>query len=354
MLLLVAGAVASAGCQHVALADDVDLDFDFFRLLGPSDMLHSPYVAGADFDVYSVTDGRHSEEGWRISTSDASVVRVDETVGDGFASVTAVGAGSVDLILSDAGGDEIHRSSVEVTQADRAELRAHGPMIVGREELQPEDTDQIQVLVGGSGTFLVEWHAGETRLFGHGALSAESDAGVTAEPRRTHLFEDREWVTFTALEAGRHEVRLMANGALLRTITIVAVDEAAVDHVLLHGMDESEATTGDPLAVYAQAYDADGVPIYGVEYEWDLDEEPETGLGDVYRYSFESGRERMLCARHGEQEAFASIQAAHGWVDSTNRLGCSTSGAAPGWLALPALAAFAGLLPAWRRRRPRS
>lgn len=351
---LVAGVLAAAGCQRARLADSVDLEFDFLRLLGPSDRLHSPYVAGADFHVYSIGVDEDEGIGWRIFTSDPAVMRVDETLGDGHVSVTAVSAGIVDLILNDERGEEIHRASVDVIEADRADLVAHGAMIIGRDELQPERTDEIQVLVGGLGTFLVEWYGGEERLLGHGALTAESDEGADALPRRTFLFEDREWVTFTALEPGRHDVRLMANGNLVRTITIVAVDEDAIDHVLLHGMDESGASDGEPLTVYAQAYDADGVPIYGVEYQWDLDGAPQVGLGDLYRYEFESGRERTLCARHNEQEAFASIHAAGGWVDSTNRLGCSVgvAGIARGF-ALPALAALAPLLLVWRRRRGR-
>lgn len=326
-------------CGGPRLADGIDLELDFNPLRGPSDRLHSPYVAGADFSVWSIHADEEDEVGWTIGTSDPSVVHIREQVGNGHARVSAAAPGEVDLTIVDAEGQEIHRAGVEVVQPDRADLIAHGPRIVHRPELQPETTDELTVLVGGSGTFLVEWYAGNDRLHGHGALSAESGPGVAVEPRQTHLFEDREWVTFTALEPGRHEVELLANGELTRTITIVAVEEAAIDHVELHGENEGEADEGDQLVVYAQAYSDDGTPIYGVEYQWDVDGAPEEGLGDLYRYNFAPGMVRELCARHGAHETFATIQSSGGFVDSTNRIGCSVGAVgASGGLPLAALA----------------
>jgi len=339
-------------CGGPRLADGIDLELDLNPLDGPSDLLHSPYVAGADFGVWSIHADEDDEVGWTIGTSDPSVIRIREQVGDGYARVSADAPGDVDLMILDAEGQELHRTGVEVVQPDRAELVAHGPRIVRRPELQPESTDELQVLVGGSGTFLVEWYEGDDRLFGHGALSASSGPGVAVEPRLTHLFEDREWVTFTALEAGRHEVELMANGEVTRTITIVGVDEAAIDRVDLHGEDEGRASEGDQLVVYAQAYDDAGAPIYGVEYEWDVDGVREEGLGDLYRYAYAEGMDRELCARHGVHETFATIQSSGGFVDSTNRIGCSVGPVgAPGGLPIAALALIGVAL--IRRRRPR-
>lgn len=342
-------ALIASGCAGPRLGDTIDFEFDFSPFTGPAHSLHSPYVAGADFDVYAI--GVDDEEGWRITTSDPAMLHVDSGGLDGdAAAVTATGAGAVDLILTNDRDREVHRAPVDVLAADRADLIAHGPLILERPELQPETTEEIQVLVGGSGTFLVEWFAGEEQLSGHGALSVETDPGATAAPRRTFLFEDREWLTVSALEAGRHEIRLMANGALVRTITVIGVDETAIDQVQIHGMDETGARDGDPLTAYAQAYAADGTPIYGVEYEWDLDGAAQDGLGDLYRYEFERGHDRMLCARHGTTEAFATIQAARGWVDSTNELGCSASPSASGG-ALAALPVLAPFVLVWRRRR---
>ncbi len=346
---LFALAVPLAGCQAPRLADGIDFEWDFFQLLGPSDQLHSPYVAGASFSVWSIGVDEDEEVGWTIATSDPAVIGVVEQVGDGHARVRANGAGQVDLLLNDETGEEVHRSAVEVVAADRAELLAHGPIIVGRPELQPETFDTIQVLVGGSGTFLVEWSAGGDALSGNGALSTESDPGVVAEPRQTYLFEDREWVTFHVEAPGEHSVTLLANGVAVRTITVIGVEEAAIDRVELHGMDESDADRGDALVVYAQAYASDGTPIYGVEYTWDVNGTTEPGLGDLYRYSYAPGVIVDVEARHEDLAAAVTIMSSGGWVDSTNRLGCSVGavGAGSGG-ALPLLAL--GLL-AWRRRR---
>lgn len=345
-------AISLAGCQGVGLADGIDLELNFFRLLGPSDALHSPYVAGASFSVYSIHVDPEDEVGWRIGTSDPAVIRVGDTIGDGAAEVFAVAPGDVDLLLLDETGQEVHRAAVEVVQPDRAELLAHGPLLVRRPGLQPESTDTITVLVGGAGTFLVEWYADGDQLRGNGALSATADEGAFAEPRQTFLFEDREWVTFTVDTPGPHEVQLFANGVLTRTLTVVGVAEDAIDRVELHGMDERGAERGDAMVVYAQAYAADDTPIYGVEYAWDVDGLPEEGLGDLYRYTFAPGRVHDLCARHEGLEATATIQSSGGFVDSTNRLGCSVSavGAGGGALGLPLIAAAVLV---WRRRRAR-
>ena len=308
LLLCLAGALA--GCNGVRLADSVDLELDFNFLDGPSDRLHSPYVAGADFDVYATGLDDDEETHWSIGTSDPSVIFVGETIGrGGAANVVALSPGTVDLIARDDTGDDEHRATVEVVQPDEARLVAHGPQIVRRPELQPENTDELRVLVGGSGTFMVRWFAEGDRLFGHGALSTESDPGVVAEPRRSFLFEDREWVTFHVSEVGSHEVRLFANGELTRTITVIGVTDADIDDVQIHGMDESGASEGEPLVVYAQAYAADGTPIYGVEYQWDLDGDPVDGLGDLFRYGYAPGVSAELCARHGDLEAIATISA---------------------------------------------
>lgn len=344
-----AGLLALTGCDGVRLADSVDLVFDFNLLDGPSDELHSPYVAGAELDLYTINVDAEDEVGLSIRSSDASVLSIDAMPRAGVASATATGAGEVELFVRDERETELHRTVVEVVAPDRADLLAHGPMIVDREELQPESTDEIRVLVGGTGTFLVRWFADQRRLFGHGALTTESDPGVMARPRRSYVFEDREWVSFSATEEGRHEVRLLANGELVRTITVIGVVEEDIDDVRLHGMDESDAAEGQGLVVYAQAYTEDDVPIYGVEYEWDIDGETEDGLGDLFRYRFTPGVTGELCARHGMFEAITTISANEGFVDSSNDIGCAVGRGEPTWIALPLVAVLFSML--WARRR---
>lgn len=319
---LVAVAGLATGCERIGLADSVDLTFDWNPL--PSDELHTPYVAGADFSLFTTGVDEDDREGWSIESADPSILRVDSTA-DGAADVTATGAGETTIIVRDERGTARHEAPIEVRQANRAELFAHGGLIIGRPELQ-EDWDTIHVLVGGQATFEVRWFDGEERLFGHGALSATSSTGeVIVEPRRTFLFEDREWVTFSPQSPGEHEVTLLANGTAVRTVRVVGVEAGAVDHVELHGMDESAARDGDLLTVLAQAYDAEERAIFGVEFAWDLDGNTEDGFGDLYRYTFRPGTTHMLGAHFGELDVQAMIQGEEGFVDSTNRLFCSVT-----------------------------
>ncbi|MFK7987196.1 MAG: hypothetical protein AB8I08_14325 [Sandaracinaceae bacterium] len=347
-LLSLTGLLAT-GCDGVRLTDSVDLTFDFNFLRGPSDTLHSPYVAGADFTLFTTNVDRSEENQLVIASADDAILQVRGAGTPGEADAIAVTPGTVDLLVRDLDGNEMHRTPVDVVRADEARLVAHGPRIIGRPALQPENTDELQVLVGGTATFLVEWFADDEALNGHGALTTEHGDGVEAQPRRTHLFEDREWVSFSVLEEGAHEVRLLANGELVRTITLVGVAEDTIDVVRLHGMDETDATTDQELVVYAQAYAADETPIYGVEYEWDLNGFSEPGLGDLFRYRYAPGVSAELCARHGELEGFATVSATEGFVDSTNELGCSVSGSGPGWLGGPIAAGLFALV--WTRRR---
>jgi len=89
----------------------------------------------------------------------------------------------------------------------------------------------------------------------------------------------------------------------------------------------------------------------GVEYAWDLDGDPQDGLGDLYRYTYAPSHEGTLCARFGALEANAVIHGSEGTVSSTNNLSCAVGvvGAAtnggPWWVATLFVLAM-------RRRRP--
>jgi hypothetical protein len=340
--------VLGAGCSRVGLGDTVDLDWNWAPLLGPSDELHLPYVAGADFDLYTRFVDEDDQVGWTLESDDASVLRIDSTE-NGDASVTATGAGTTTVRILDEEGELVYDTPVDVRQATRAELLAHGAMIIGRPEMQ-ESWDEIRVLAGGSATFEVQWYDGDERLYGNGALTAVATGDILVEPRRTFLFEDREWVTFTPGSVGTYDVELRANGVAVRTVRVIAVAEDAVDSVSLHGMDESAAGEGDVLTVLAQAYDAEGRAIFGTEYSWDLDGIAQEGLGDLFRYELVPGDFRMLQA-HGVMDAAVMIQATEGWVDSTNNLGCTVSPGVPANGALSLLALGAAAIALARRRK---
>ncbi len=347
-IALAVASLALSACNSVRLADSVDLTFDWGPLQH-HDELHMPYAAGTDFSLYTIGISSRHTVGWTLESGDDSVVRVDST-SDGSARVTAVSAGTVAMSIVDADGQPVHDVALDVRQPDRAELMAHGPLIIDRPALQ-EDWSEIHVLAGHEATFEVRWFEGDTRLYGNGTLTAVADGDIDVTPRQTFLFEDREWVTFAPHSEGTYEVQLLANGQPVRTVQVVAVTADALDSVALYGMDEAHAHEGDLLTVLAQAYDVEGRAVFGVEYQWDLDGATQDGFGDLYRYALAPHSPRQLTAHFSGMEANVMIHATEGVVDSTNRLGCSVGGVGMPGTPLGAVALGMLALSLFRRRR---
>lgn len=354
----------ASGCG-LYLSDDVDLTFNFVRLLGPSDELHSPYVKGARFGVYlHETGGGPSKvkPGWRIESERPGVLTIEKLELNEYegesgkhrylrAAAFAAEEGPVDLIVRDEEGREVYRSSVEVLRPDRIDLLAHGPLLVRR---PPEQAvvPEPQVLVGGTATFLVRYYRGGRLLSGNGALGIGGGEGASGQARKTFLFEDRDWLTVTVQREGKTSVDLLVAGEAGRRATFLGVNEGAVSKVVLSPqvLGEERAQKGDWLVVLGEALDVMGRPIFGVEYKWSFGGKVEPGLGDLYRYEFAPDMRKLLTADHGAHHVELMIQAKQGYVDSTNRLGCSAAGRAPAGLFLPA-GALAGLLLVGARRR---
>lgn len=353
----------ASGCGFY-LSDDVDLTLNFLQLLGPSDELHSPYVKGARFGVYlHETGGGPSKvkQGWRIESERPGVLAIEKLELNEYegtsgkhrylrAAAVAVDEGQADLIVRDEEGHEVYRSSVEVLRPDRIELLAHGPLLLRRPEEQAVVQDP-QVLVGGTATFLVRYYRGGRLLSGNGALGIAGGDGASGQARKTFLFEDRDWLTVTVQREGAASVDLLVAGEQGRRATFIGVNEGAVSKVVLSPQvrGEERAQKGDWLVVLGEALDAMGRPIFGVEYTWSFGGKAESGLGDLYRYEYAPDMRKLLTADHGSHHVELMIQAKQGFVDSTNRLGCSAAGRAPAGLLLPG--ALAGLLLAGARRR---
>jgi hypothetical protein len=244
----------------------------------------------------------------------------------------------------------VHRDSVSIEQPDHADLYAHGPLLIG----SPEDSvSSVQVLSGGSATFLVEYsHAGH-RVYGNGVLGAAAPGNaVLAEPRTTFLLINREWLTVTALAGATGEVAisLTANGSPVGSVLVHLASEADLSRIALSGQDESGAKKDEPMAVLLQGYDRNNQSIYGVEATFLLAGVMQTGSGDLFRYSYDPRKPTMLLASHGDKQASAMLHTGSGYVTSTNVIGCQAAGGRPG-PALPlALAAGLALLLLARRR----
>jgi hypothetical protein len=177
--------------------------------------------------------------------------------------------------------------------------------------------------------------------------------GLGAAVKKTFLLEDRDWLQLSPVAVGTLTLPILVGGQKVSDLVIEAVDKSAVASLRILGVDESRANTGDALTALAQAYDADGGPIFGVNYQWELDGAAQTGLGDLYRYHYEPRALHALCARFGALDAVATIHGT-GFVDSTNHVGChaapGSAAVRPWWLAA-GLAGLAALVSVRRARR---
>ena len=323
-----------AGCQEVTIVDDVDLDLDWNPLTGPSDALHTPYVQGASFSVWVNTAKKQSLHGWHMTSADEGVMKLgaptlstnEEELN---VAATARTPGTVELSVVDSAGEVRHRRTVEVRFPDRVDILPHGPLLLGQSDVPSEE--RPQVLHNGTATFLVQYSAGGEHLAGHGALEAVSAVDIDAHAEKTSFLEDRDWLVIdTQNTAVTGELTLKVAGQTARTLTVDAVAESAIDHMVLSGGDGKDAHTKDWELVYAAAFDAQARPIYGVEFAFTANAVKQEGFGDLYRYQFDSKLPVMLEATHGVHADGLMIHSSGGFVDSTNRIGCmAVPGSAP-------------------------
>ena len=334
--ILLALAVGACGPTY-SMTDDIDLTWDF--ALTPrrfADNLHSPYVRGTLVTVFaSSSDSGEDLHGWTIESSDPGVFRIDagelaSTGHDLAIRGQAVAEGTATLTLRDRRGNAVGRGQAEVRLPDAVELDAHGSLILGRDDEAP--VHEARVLAGGEATYLVRYFRGGHELHGNGVLSIETPDGVTGQARTTFVFENREWLTLDATTVGTGTLRLFADGAAAATLPVVVVAETAIADVVVLTQSEHGHHDGDWLAALAQAYDASGERIFGVEYAWNVGGAVQQADGDLYRYQFKAGRYEMVKAQRGAHADAAMIQSDGGFVDSTNHVGCAAGGGGGGLL----------------------
>jgi hypothetical protein len=317
-----------AGCHQYSLVDDIQLDFNLFDPpLGPTNELHLPYVQGAKVSIFVDGVDSKSAKGLAFESDDPTILSVDGVGSDGTASCTAHHAGTVTL-RARLNGSEIVSGDVTVALPTRAVLSPTGPLFVG--DPTPLGADNtVQVLNGGTATFLVTYFDGETQLFGNGVLGATPSAGISATPEQTFLLQEREWIQVTPTATGTQTVALSADGVPFGTLTVSSVDESAIASVSLEPSSTSGAKNGDGEVVLAQSFDAARQPIFGVTYTWNLAGEEQTGEGDLFKYTFAGSKTGSLSAQFGSLSASTSIHGTSGTVASSNNIGCAASPGAP-------------------------
>jgi hypothetical protein len=339
----------------ITLSDEIDITWNF----GPSwsrfdATLHAPYVTGTPLTLHVTSSDDHQDfAGWSIESSDPSVIAIDSTGfdPDGIVAKAHSGsAGTASLVVYDAKHHPVGHGVAEVAAPDRVELDAHAYLIMGIDAEAP--ASEVRIVQGGTATYLVRYFNSGRELHGYGVLAVNAPPAITAMPRTTFLAENREWLQLTATAGGQTAIELVVNGISHGTIPALVVPETDIANVVLIGQSEKGHKDGDWLIAYAQAYDTPGNRIFGVDYTWNIDGVQQLGAGDLYRYEFRQGRSQMVTAARGSHMDSLQIQSSGGFVDSSNRLGCSAAGSG-GTLGLVGLVAIVAIVPRARRERGR-
>ena len=328
-LLLALLATAACG-RTVTLTDDIDLTWDF--KLTPFDRyhqdLHEPYVRGARFTMWASSDDDGDKvENWAIVSSDPDILVIDDSTYDGYslgAHVHAVGEGTVDMAVIDDHGTRVGHGLVHVALPDRVELDAHGYLIVGDDKDAP--VPEARIATGDTATYLVKYYQGDRELYGNDVLSVVADPQVTAVPRQSFLFEDREWLTLTPNATGLTTAQLLVDGTHVNDVQIIGVPASDITDVALIGQSEKNHNTGDWLVLLAQATDAMGRRVFGVDYHWNVDGNAQTADGDLYRYEYKKGDYATVEVDRDGHTDVMDIQSDRGYVDNSNKVGCAAAG----------------------------
>lgn len=364
LAFLVLSVSVLSGCpqDQVNFSDDLDMVFDFkpFNPLHPPpDDLHIPYVVGAEFRMYAFRDhDRMSLEDSWAESMDHTILDIrdrqsDKEWSDFACAALRPGVTEVVLYRSASSEKEWGRAFVEVAQPDRVDLTFAGPFFIHTDPDDYRVLGTVNVLAGGTATFLVEYFQGTRRLYGNGVLEARvRGPGMEAWSAQTYFFEDREWLQVAALEPGNHVVDLSVDGVAVGTLSVRALTDNDVAFIELRAESDRHAEDGETLAVLALGYSGGGEPIYGIEFDWSIDGQQESGQGDLYKYPFHRRMNSDLEASYGPHSQSVYISGGDdGWVSSTNRLGCAGSSRSSGPGApILFLAVLAGTLVL--RRRP--
>lgn len=326
LLCLIVCVLVSA-CAQVTLHDDIDVDFDFHVLEGPSDSLHSPYVEGAKLTVFvRSTRSKENYDGWTIESNRPQVFAVQPLVYSSTGSWAAAHAeamapGVATLTVRARNGEILSQSDVEVKRPDRIALLAHGLLLVDTPESQAQ-IPEPRIVEKGMATFLVRYFSGVQQLSGNGALSVQAPAGVVAAAVPTYIFENRDWLQIASTTVGPASLQLLVHNVpvMQQPIQIVPATDARSLQIL--GRDERRYVDGDSLVALAQAKDAQGRLLFGVEYKWELEGVAQSGLGDLFRYALNRATVKVLSAHMGQLMADAEIHAVKGVVSSSNHIGC--------------------------------
>ena len=337
LLVAALAAVALTGCTaagartasgSVTMADDFDRD-----VFGPHvGDLHTPYLAGAHFQV-SVTTGREQNgTGWTLSSSDPDVLRVVSPPAGGSATVAAGRPGRTVLSVLDAKGAVLDSHAVTVAAADQVSLYSEGLLLTGAPDAVARVT-RANIVAGGEATFLVRYFAQGTELWGSGALRPTATDGVTATTVSSSFAPARDFLRVTVPTVGTSaSVSLALDDVAVTNVPITEVAPEAVAHVSVVPQSTDTTENGDLVALYAHAIDATLADVYGARFDWFVNGEvPEGGVADgpadLFFYSFDSAGRETVTASFNPFTVSMSVSAPGTGVRPTASAGCTLTGA---------------------------
>jgi hypothetical protein len=122
------------------------------------------------------------------------------------------------------------RWSTENTQL-RPRARRGGYQHPQREEIaapgESDDkarVDQVRVLAGGQGTFLVRYSQGSSELFGSGALRPTANGPAQTMTAQSTFATARDWLQVSGTGAGAGQIGLAVGGVPLSSVPFTIVD----------------------------------------------------------------------------------------------------------------------------------
>ena len=352
-----------AGCQATeapaSMQDDMSKDI-FAPLFGNANGLSTPYVQGSTFGITVVAGSGQNSAGWQLTSSNPTVMVVGAHDPPSTPwSVTASGIGESTLSVVDTSGKVLDSAVIQVEAPTSVQLCAQGLLISGESDSE-STVSTIQVVSGGTATFLARYFNGSQELFGNNALHP-TGSGVASATTASADYSVRDFLEVSAADAGSGSVSLGV-GQLETQVPVVAVDPSTIAKVGYAAESEANASKGETMYVFGRAFDAQGDDFFGASFAWSVDGTPLTplihitnGPTDLLTYQYTPSQTETVA---DSLEGFSASTVVHGApsttaASSTENVGCaiargvgSDRAAAGG----AALLASLGLLVARRRR----
>lgn len=351
----------AAGCSadpHAASLQD-NLGEGFVQALSDNaNGLNTPYVAGSRFTITVQAGGNATDNGWTLTSSNPTVLSIGAAGGQSGNEYAAYagGSGRATLTIRDKSGSVLDSEDVEVDVPTQIELSQQGLIIAG-ETPDKAVVSSVEVVNGGTGTFLVRYFSGVRELYGNNALKATGTQEALAATASTSV-SIRDFVEITGAAMGSSTVVLTAGGATLN-LPVVVVDPSAVKSISLGLPDESHAKENDPLYVFGHAIDGAGHDIYGASFAWTAAGNAVAGNGnpndptDLLVYQYHSAGTEEITASVDGHTSSGTVHGQPGTTSTTTseNVGCAVArgAGAPGSTAMGVLVGLAAL--AARRRR---